>query len=95
MSAAAGVAVAWIDSRPRWDDTGVTVGLLVLLAATCGMLVPRHAWRWALAVGLWIPLHAIVTRGDFLMLVVLAFPFIGAYVGAAARRLGGALTGAG
>jgi hypothetical protein len=31
---AAGIAIAYVDTRPGWDDTGVTAGLL---AGACGL----------------------------------------------------------
>jgi hypothetical protein len=86
----AGAAVAYVDSRPGWDDAGMTAGAMLLAAAACGIIGPRRPWTWALAVGLWIPASAIArapTLGSAAMLVTLAFPFAGAYAGRFLRRL--------
>ena len=86
----AGAVIAYIDSRPTWDDTGLTAGAMLLVAAALGLLGPQRPWLWALAVGLWIPIHAIVRApalGSVAMLVVLVFPFAGAYLGRGARSL--------
>ena len=82
-----GLGIAYVDSRPTWDDTAVLVVALLAGSALFGALGPRWPWLWALAVGIWIPLNAIITRQDFSMLIVLAFPLVGAYLGMAARRL--------
>ena len=88
-----GLAIAYIDSRPTWDDAGVTAFALVVSAGVCGLIDsqrPQRPWRWALATGIWIPLHAIAKTaapGSLVMLVVLAFPLAGAYAGMAARRM--------
>lgn len=89
LAVSAGIAIAFVDSRPHWDDTGVTVFSMVAVAAICGVVAPQKPWLWALAVGVWIPAHAMATRlspGSFAMLVVLAFPIAGAYAGAFVRR---------
>jgi hypothetical protein len=86
LALAAGALIAWIDARPGWDDTGVTAGLLFVAAAACGCAWPRQAWLWALAVGAWIPLHAVVRHRSLTMLLVLLIPLGGAYLGVAARR---------
>lgn len=86
VAIACGVCIASIDSRPGWDDTGITAGLLVLTSAAFGVVAPRGPWRWALAIGAWIPLAAIARHGDLKMLIVLAFPLAGAYAGSALRR---------
>ena len=39
-----GLAIAWNDSRPTWDDTGITAGLLVMAAALFGVVDPRRWW---------------------------------------------------
>lgn len=85
LSFLSGIAIAWIDSRPGWDDTGITAGLIVVAAAVFGYLRPSRPWIWGLAVSGWIPLHAIVQTGDFKMLVVTLFGFAGAYLGAAVK----------
>jgi hypothetical protein len=82
-----GALIAWVDSRPTWDDTGITVGILLLVCAGFGMLRPRYAWLWALAVGAWIPLLGIVRTHSASLLPVLAIAFAGAYAGALTRRL--------
>ncbi len=87
VAIAFGLAIAWIDARPNWDDAGITAGLLVLASAAFAVLAPRRPWRWALAIGIWIPLAAIARHGDLKMLIVLAFPLAGAYAGSALRRV--------
>jgi hypothetical protein len=86
---AMGVAIAYVDARPTWDDTGITAGAMMLVAGILGLIGPRRAWAWALAVGIWIPAYGVVrapSLGTFAMLIVLVFPFVGAYVGMGLRR---------
>ncbi len=80
-----GLAIAWIDSRPNWDDAGITAGLLVLTAAAFGALRPAKPWLWGLAVGVWIPLIGI-GHGDPGSLLVMAVALFGAYSGALLRK---------
>lgn len=49
LAVVAGCLIAWIDTRPGWDDTGVTVGLIVLVASTCAVAGLRW-WHTALLV---------------------------------------------
>jgi len=87
-SMVAGGAIAFVDSRPSWDDTGITAGAMLIAAAAFGFLGPQRPWRWALAVGLWIPAYALVRTpvpGTLALLLVVIFPLAGAYVGRAVR----------
>jgi hypothetical protein len=88
-----GLAIAWIDSRPHWNDDGITAGMLLLSASLLGLIGPRRPWLWALAVGLWVPLNLNVQKpslGNILGgFVILAFPMAGAYMGMGVRRLMG------
>lgn len=81
----AGLFFAYVDSRPTWDDTGILAGGLLLISGLLTLLGHRKPWLIALAVGLWIPLHDIYLSHDFLLLVVLLFPIVGAYGGWAVR----------
>jgi hypothetical protein len=85
-----GLVIAYIDSRPHWDDAGITAGLMFLSSAIFSTLAPRHPWVWALAIGSWLPLLTIVrshSAGSALMSIVLLFPLAGAYAGLAVRRM--------
>jgi hypothetical protein len=85
-----GLAIAYMDSRPRFDDAGITAGLMLISAGLLGLIAPQRPWLWALAIGIWIPAHAIArhhTLGSLAMLIVLLFPLAGAYAGMAMRRL--------
>jgi hypothetical protein len=75
------------------DDTGVEVGFLLLAAFLLGCWHPRHTWRWAVWVGLWIPAAELVYRktavntsslavASFVMVVGLA----GSYLGVLTRK---------
>jgi len=86
LSLFTGFMIAWIDSRPGWDDTGITAGIIVMLSALFGYIHPAKPWIWALTVGSWIPIYAIFQNGNFLMLLVTLFGFAGAYLGAAVKN---------
>lgn len=78
---AAGLLLAYVDSLPNWDDAGVIVGSLLLVSGLFTLLGHRRPWLIALAVGIWIPLHAILVAHDPGLLVIMVFPFLGAYAG--------------
>jgi hypothetical protein len=86
---ASGITIAYVDSRPTWDDTGVTAATMVFVAGCLGLLGPRRPWAWALLVGIWIPAYAIArapSLSALAMLLVLLFPLAGAYAGMVVRR---------
>lgn len=78
---------AFIDSRPKWDDTGVLVFGIAAVCAFLGALEPKRPWLWGLAVGLWIPLYEICAFGSFAAFLALLLALAGAYIGAGIRRL--------
>jgi hypothetical protein len=99
VAVAVGLAIAWVDSRPHWDDSGITAACLLLSAGVLGMIGRRRPWLWALAIGIWIPLYLIVgqaiahslTTKSASYVIILAFPMAGAYAGMAVRKAIGAL----
>ncbi len=89
----AGLCIAYVDSRPGWDDTGITAGTMFLSSALLTLLGYRRAWLIAMAVGLWTPFYEMVLLGDFSLPGVVLFPLIilliclvGAYSGWAVRQ---------
>jgi hypothetical protein len=79
-----GLSIAYVDSRPGWDATGITAFSMLIVAAILGFIGPRKPWLWGLGVGIWIPLHAFLTKpstASAAMVIVLLFPFAGAYAG--------------
>ena len=81
-----GGLIAYVDSRPKWDDTGVTAAAIFLVCGTLGAARPNRPWLWALAVGVWIPLLGITMSRNFGTLLALPIAFAGAYVGMAIRK---------
>ena len=82
-----GAAIGWVDSRPTWDDTGITAGALLLVTGLLGLSVPAGAWVWALAVGAWVPLFEIPQGHQLGPLFALVIAFIGAFGGALVRAV--------
>jgi hypothetical protein len=78
---AAGAAIGYVDSRPGWDDTGITAGLLILAAGTAAAVSGRRPWLWALLVGGGTPLLEIPTGGSPASLAALLFAAAGAFAG--------------
>jgi hypothetical protein len=79
----AGLGLAWMDSRPRWDDAGITV-LGVLIASAAGTAARVPAWLAPVLVAGPIVLAEIGWGTG----VLLALPFaaVGALVGWAIQR---------
>jgi hypothetical protein len=82
-----GIAIGWNDSRPTWDDTGITAGLLVVAAAAFGVVDPRRWWLWALLVGVGTPLVEMSGEVGSASLAAFVFSGVGAAGGAGATRL--------
>src|SRR5262245_12722657 len=76
----------YIDNRPNFDDTGILAFAIAITCAILAFVSPRRPWLWALAVGIWIPLHNILHHGNAGSLIALAFAMAGAYCGALGRK---------
>jgi hypothetical protein len=81
-----GLLVAYVDTRPNFDDAGITAFAVAIGCGLLGVIEPRYPWLWALAVGAWIPIFGIATALNYGSLIALAFALAGAYSGAACRR---------
>ena len=79
----AGCAIAWVDTRPSWDDTGVTAGALLVAAGLAAFGGVRWWFAALLVAG---PLLAVEIRGlGWGAALVLAFALAGGAIGAVAR----------
>jgi hypothetical protein len=81
-----GFVIAFVDSSPGWDDTGVSAAAVLGVSGLFGSLYPARPWFWALAVGAWIPTYGILRELNYATLLALVFSFAGAYAGALLRR---------
>lgn len=86
IALAVGMGVALMDSRPGYDDTGVTAVLLVVGAAVAAAVSGRSPWLWAALVGIWTPAIEIRASGATGSLLALAFAGVGAAIGFAVTR---------
>jgi hypothetical protein len=78
---AAGVVLAWMDTRPSFDDTGVLAVLLFLAGATAAIVGRDRPWLWALLVGAPVPLAELAQGGSLASLTAVAFAAAGAVAG--------------
>ena len=78
-AAAIGLILGYLDSRPSWDDTGITAALLLLTSALVAGLSARRPWLWALLIGIWIPLFEVRGAAGLASLAALALSALGAF----------------
>jgi hypothetical protein len=86
----AGLVLMFMDMRPAFDDTGITV--VGLLAASFAAVVIdgsadlRRALALALLVGVWIPIVEIALPGTFGPVIALVIAAAGALAGLVVAR---------
>lgn len=81
LAIATGLAIAWVDSRPTWDDTGITVLMILLSAMAFGFLASEKPWLFGLAVSIWIPLLENMSVNNYGALFAFVPGLAGAYIG--------------
>jgi hypothetical protein len=79
--------LALVDTSPHWNDTGVTVGLLLMVSFVCGAIMPKYAWLWALIIGSLLFLLNVVHTGTYGSAGAIIFCFAGAYAGVFCKRV--------
>jgi hypothetical protein len=81
----AGGGIAWVDTRPGWDDAGVSAGALLIVSG----LVALAGLRWWIAAALVVcPLLLAEGRGaGWGLALVPALAVVGAVGGALLRRV--------
>jgi hypothetical protein len=82
-----GMLIGYIDSSPHWDDTGVTVAMILVASSILGFVMPNRAWIWALSVGIWIPIWNIILNNNFSSVISIVIAFAGAYLGVLIYKL--------
>ncbi|MDQ2933503.1 MAG: hypothetical protein M3R49_00725 [Chloroflexota bacterium] len=87
VAVALGVAIAWVDSRPSWDDTAITAISLLGAAAIIAAVSGRRPLVWAVLVGAWTPMLEIPASGDPASLLALGFAVAGSLIGYGLVRL--------
>jgi hypothetical protein len=85
-----GLAIAYVDSRPTWDDSGISAFALPAAGVLIGLMIRRRPWLYALALGIWLPLWGALAKGNLGLLLILPIPFAGVYLGWWLRRSSGA-----
>jgi hypothetical protein len=85
-----GAAIAFVDSRPSWDDTGITVFAMAGSAGLLGIVAPYRPWLWGVAIGAATAAVQVVHQPTFgsktACLAIIAIPVVGSYVGMLCRR---------
>ena len=82
-----GLLITYVDTRPNWDDTGLSALAIFLSCGLLGVMGPARPWIWALAVGSWIPVFGIILKHNFGSLLALLIAFAGAYTGMVFRKI--------
>jgi len=86
LSIVLGITIAWIDSSPNWDDTGVSVFMVLVASFVCGYLAGYRPWLIALLVSIWVPMLSILTTQNYGSFLALIPGVLGAYAGHLVRK---------
>jgi hypothetical protein len=88
-----GIMVGWLDLNAA--EVQGTVLLLLVFGVFFGFAQPKHAWRWALLLGMWVPLGGLAAQAIglktpeppnvFGSLIAFVPALLGAYGGALAK----------
>ena len=90
-----GLGIGYIDSRPTWDDTGITVAAVALVALALGAARPGAFWLAGLAVGVPVLAMDVLLHSNYGAALAVVIALVAAAAGAALGRLLGVGSGAG
>ena len=83
----AGSIIGWVDTRPHWNDTGITIGLIFISSFILGLFAGRNAWILALIIGLCITSLNYLVSGRFDSAVSILISLAGVYGGVSLKYL--------
>lgn len=86
---AVGLVLGYVDSRPTWDDTGITAVAVFSAAAVLVMVRPKLFWLTGVAVGLPILVMNAVLNANYGSALAVVIGLAGAAVGYQVRKLFG------
>lgn len=81
LALAIGLIIGWIDTRPNWDDTGITVGLIFITSFLLGLITKRNVWLIAIIIGLCITSINFILNSNLQTAISFVIAFLGAYLG--------------
>lgn len=87
ISITLGILIAWVDSRPNWDDTGITAMAILATTGIISYINPSKPLLWALTISAWIPFWGIINTQNYSSLLAIVFGLIGAYAGVFIRKI--------
>ena len=87
LAVASGVIIGWIDTRPNWDDTAITVFLIFFSSAIIGGGFPKRAWLWAIIIGGSVISFNFFIQNNFQAMAALIISFLGSYIGVSIRNI--------
>jgi hypothetical protein len=91
---AVGLGIGYMDSRPTWDDTGVTAGAVFLAAVVLAVARPSVFWLTGLAVGLPVLAMNALLNANYGSVIAVGIGLVGSLVGYVVGKLLG-ISGAG
>ena len=89
LSLGVGCAIGFVESRPTWDDTGITAGAVFLASLVVSAARPRSAWLTGLLVGVPVLAFNVALHGGFASAIAVVIGLAGAGIG---YLIGGAVT---
>ena len=81
LSLALGCAIGFVDSRPTWDDTGITAGSIFLASLVVTAVRPRSAWLTGLLIGVPVLAFNLALHGGFASAIAVIIALAGAGIG--------------
>ena len=82
-----GLSIGYIDSRPTWDDAGITAGAVFLAAAVLAAARPRVFWLTGLAVGIPVLGMNVVLHSSYGSAIAIGISLVGSVVGYVAGKV--------
>ena len=81
LSLAVGCLIGYVDSRPTWDDTGITAGSIFLASLLIAAWRPRSAWLSGLLIGVPVFAFNMIAHGALASGIAIVIALVGSAIG--------------